>query len=119
MPTHPLGMHSHGFIADTQEAAVEMAWENIKLAFDKIGVTRGWAPMSREHFEHEIQSGSMYVGTPEVVAQRMAKAIKTLGVGRFDLVYGAGEQPAAARERMIELYATEVIPRVRELLAED
>jgi len=97
MPTHPLGMHSHGFIADT----------------------RGWAPMSREHFEHEIQSGSMYVGTPEVVAQRMAKAIKTLGVGRFDLVYGAGEQPAAARERMIELYATEVIPRVRELLAED
>lgn len=34
----------------------------------------------------------MYVGTPEVVAQRMAKAIKTLGVGRFDLVYGAGEQ---------------------------
>ena len=97
MPTHPLGMHSHGFIADT----------------------RGWAPMSREHFELEIQSGSMYVGTPEVVAQRMAKAIKTLGVGRFDLVYGAGEQPAAARERMIELYATEVIPRVRELLAED
>ncbi|MGX7043007.1 LLM class flavin-dependent oxidoreductase [Leuconostoc holzapfelii] len=119
MPTHPLGMHSHGFIADTQEAAVEMAWENIKLAFDKIGVTRGWAPMSREHFEHEITSGSMYVGTPEVVAQRMAKAIKTLGVGRFDLVYGAGEQPASARERMITLYATEVIPRVRELLAED
>ncbi len=77
--------------------------------------------MSREHFEHEIQSCSMYVGTPEVVAQRMAKAIKTLGVGRFDLVYGAGCSPApyTKSKRMIELYATEVIPRVRELLAED
>jgi probable LLM family oxidoreductase len=117
-PVHPIAMHSHGFIADTQEEAEEMAWENIKLSFDKIGKTRGWAPMTREHFNREMATGSMYVGTPEVVAQRMAKAIQTLHVGRFDLVYGAGEQPAAARERMIELYGTQVIPRVRELLVE-
>ncbi|AIG65188.1 Limonene 1,2-monooxygenase [Weissella ceti] len=117
-PVHPIAMHSHGFIADTQEEAEEMAWENIKLSFDKIGKTRGWAPMTREHFNREMATGSMYVGTPEVVAQRMAKAIQTLNVGRFDLVYGAGEQPAAARERMIELYGTQVIPRVRELLVE-
>ena len=117
-PVHPMAMHSHGFIADTQEEAEEMAWQNIKLAFDKIGKTRGWAPMTREHFNREMESGSMYVGTPEVVAQRIAKSIRTLEVGRFDLVYGAGEQPASARERMIELYGTKVIPRVRELLVE-
>lgn len=115
---HPLAMHSHGFIADTQEEAEAMAWENIKLAFDKIGKTRGWAPMTRDHFNREMATGSMYVGTPEIVAQRIAKAIRTLEVGRFDLVYGAGEQPAAAREHMIELYGTKVIPRVRELLME-
>lgn len=74
--------------------------------------------MTKAHFEREMATGSMYVGTPEVVAQRMAKTIRTLGVGRFDLVYGAGEQPATAREHMIELYGTQVIPRVRELLLE-
>lgn len=117
-PVLPMAMHSHGFIADTQEEAVEMAFKNIKKAFDKIGVTRGWAPMSREHFENEIENGSFYVGTPEFVAQRIAKSIQTLGVERFDLVYGAGEQPVSARQHMIELYANDVIPRVRELLAE-
>jgi hypothetical protein len=53
------------------------------------------------------------------VAQKIARSIKILGVGRFDLVYGQGPLAASARLRMIELYGTKVIPRVRELLAED
>jgi len=117
-PVYPIAMHSHGMIADTQEEAEKLAWDNIRVSFDRIGKDRGWAPITKEHFKHEMESGSMYVGTPEVVAQRIAKTIRTLGVGRFDLVYGAGEQPAEVREHMIELYGTKVIPRVRELLKE-
>jgi len=37
-------------------------------------------------------------------------------VGRFDMVYTSGSVPAAARMRAVELYGTQVIPRVRELL---
>ena len=48
----------------------------------------------------------------------MAETIDLLDLGRFDLVYGAGNQTAAQRERMIELYGTKVIPRVKEILAE-
>ncbi|MEX0380729.1 Atu2307/SP_0267 family LLM class monooxygenase [Leuconostoc sp. MS02] len=118
-PVNKVGMHSHGFIADTQEEAVEIAWSNIKLSFDKIGVTRGWAPMSREQFENEMQYGSMYVGTPEVVAKKIANSIITLNVDRFDLVYGAGEQTTSAREHMIKLYGEKVIPRVKAILLEN
>jgi hypothetical protein len=46
----------------------------------------------------------------------MARAISALGVGRFDLIYTVGAQPASARLRAVELYGTEVIPMVRELL---
>lgn len=56
------------------------------------------------------------MGDPETVAQRIARTIDLLNLGRFDLVYGAGNQTAAQRERMIELYATKVIPRVKEIL---
>lgn len=49
----------------------------------------------------------------------MAKATKTLGVNRFDLVYGGGPMPAKARLHMIELYATKVIPRIKKLLSKD
>lgn len=116
---HPLGMHSPGFIADTDEEAIKQAFPLFKEQMDRIGKTRGWQPMGREHFMNEVKHGSLYVGSPETVAQKIAKAIRTLGVNRFDLVYGFGPVPAATRLHMVELYATKVIPRVKELLKEN
>lgn len=118
-PVLPITVHSHGFIADDENEAIEVAYKNIKANFDRIGQTRGWAPMSREQFDGETKTGSFYVGDPETVAKRIARTVKVLDLGRFDLVYGAGNQTAAQRERMIELYGSKVIPRVKEILAEE
>lgn len=115
---HPVGMHSPGFIADTDKEARDIAWPAHKKNFDRIGKTRGWTPMKRDHFISEVENGSLYIGSPETVAQKIAKSIKTLGVERFDLVYGGGPMPASARLKMIQLYGEKVIPRVREILAE-
>jgi probable LLM family oxidoreductase len=116
---HPVGMHSPGFIADTDKEAYKIAWPAHKKNFDTIGKTRGWTPMTREHFDTEVQHGSLYIGSPETVAKKIARAITTLGVQRFDLVYGGGPMPASARLHMIELYGKKVIPRVRELLVDE
>lgn len=112
-----IGMHSPGFIADTDEQAAKIAWPAHKTNFDRIGRTRGWPPMTREHFDHEVANGSLYIGSPETVARKIATSISTLGVNRFDLVYGGGPMPASARMRMVELYGKEVIPRVMEILS--
>lgn len=113
---HPIGMHSPGFIADTDEEAIKMSFPFFKEALDRVGKSRGWQPMSREHFMQEVKHGSMYVGSPETVAQKIARAMKAVGAHRFDMVYGFGPVPADVRLHMVELYATQVIPRVRELL---
>jgi probable LLM family oxidoreductase len=116
---HPIGVHSPGFIAETDEEARRIAWPPYKKSHDRIGKTRGWPPVTREHFNYEIENGSLYIGSPETVAQKMASTIKKLGAGRFDLVYGQGPMPASARIKMIELYGTKVIPRIKELLEAD
>jgi probable LLM family oxidoreductase len=116
---HPVGMHSPGLIAETDEEAKRLAWPAFKTSWDRIGRTRGWPPYTKEQFEYEIASGSLYVGSPETVAQKIARAMKVLDVTRFDMVYGQGPQKASVRLKSLELYATKVIPRVRELLAED
>lgn len=116
---HPIGVHSPGFIAETDKQARDIAWPPYKKSHDRIGKTRGWPPVTREHFEYEIENGSLYIGSPETVARKIAKTVKLLGVGRFDLVYGQGPMPASARLKMIELYGTKVIPMVRELLESD
>ena len=115
---HPVGMHSPGFVADTDEEARRLAWPCFKTSWDRIGRTRGWPPYTKEQFDYEIENGSLYVGSPETVAKKIAKAMKALDVTRFDMVYGQGPQKASARLKSIELYGKKVIPRVRELLAE-
>lgn len=116
---HPMGMHSPGFIADTDEEAVKLAFPWFKQAMDAVGRTRGWQPMSREHFLQEVENGSMYVGSPDTVARKIAKSMSILGVNRFDLVYGFGPVTIEARMKMVELYAKKVIPEVKRLLSEE
>jgi probable LLM family oxidoreductase len=113
---HPVGMHSPGFIADTDEAAKEIFWPHYKVMRDRIGALRGWPPIRRAEFDAEVEHGSLYIGSPETVARKIAAAVSDLGVGRFDLIYTAGAQPVSARLRAVELYGTKVIPMVRDLL---
>ena len=115
----PVGMHSPGFIAATDDEAKELFYSGYKEIRDRIGALRGWPPLQRREFEADVEHGSLYVGSPETVARKMADAIRTLDVGRFDMIYTAGGAMAAsARLRAVELYATEVIPMVRDLLAD-
>jgi probable LLM family oxidoreductase len=117
VPELPLGMHSPGYIADTDEQAREELWPHYRVMRDRIGAERGWGPMTQAEFDGEIASGSLYVGSPETVARKMADTIRALGVARFDLKYSAGPLPHAQLIHAIELYGTTVIPMVRDLLA--
>ena len=114
----PVGMHSPGFIADTDDEARQLHYPRYKVLHDRIGAQRGWPPLRREDYAAELEHGSMYVGSPETVARKIARTVRTLGVGRFDLVYTSGSQPMSARLRAVELYGTKVIPMVRDILAE-
>src|SRR5690606_12015934 len=116
---YPVGMHSPGFIAETDEQAMELFYPGYKVIRDRIGALRGWPPVRREEFEADVAHGSLYIGSPETVARKIAAAIRTLDAGRFDFTYTAGGAMAASdRLRAVELYGTKVIPMVRELLAE-
>jgi probable LLM family oxidoreductase len=114
---HPVGMHSPGFIADTDQEARELHWPHYRVLRDRIGALRGWPPVRPEEYDAEIEHGSLYIGSPETVARRIARTVAKLGVGRFDLVYTAGAQPAGARLQAVELYGTKVVPMVRDILA--
>ncbi len=113
----PLGVHSPGFVADTDAEARELLFPHFKVNRDRIGRERGWPPATREGFEAEADHGALFVGSPETVATRIADTVRILGLSRFDLKYSNGPLPHEHLLHAIELYGGEVIPRVRELLA--
>jgi probable LLM family oxidoreductase len=117
-PSQPVGMHSHGFVAKTDEEAVEVQfphWADLYAASEQRGNLRP----TKNSFLSEIAGGSVYVGSPETVATKLAAAIRLLGLSRFDMAYALGRVPHEDRMSTIELFGREVIPRVRELLADD
>jgi probable LLM family oxidoreductase len=114
----PIGAHSPGHVAETDERAKEELWPHFAALMNRIGRERGWPPRTRVDFEHEAgPDGALCVGSPETVAKKIATAIKALGLTRFDMKYSNGTLPHSLLMKSIELYGTRVVPRVRELLA--
>jgi probable LLM family oxidoreductase len=116
-PVKEIGVHSHGYVAATDEVAREELWPDYKRMRDRIGSERGWPPMTRAEFDNEADHGSLYVGAPETVARRIAATVKALGLQRFDMKYSAGTLSHEKILRCIELFGKKVMPMVREMVA--
>jgi probable LLM family oxidoreductase len=116
-PMLPIGVHSPGHVAATDEQAKEEIWPHYEGLMNRIGSERGWSPIGRAHFEREAgPDGALFVGSPETVAAKIARTIKALGLTRFDMKYSNGTLPHDTLMTSIELYGTKVLPLVREHL---
>ena len=113
----PIGYHSFGHVAETDEAAVEEFYDPDVKTMTRIGRERGWSPPSRGAFEAELREGAMAVGSPETVARKIAHGLKVLGASRFTLKVSTGPLSHEAIMRSIELYGTKVVTLVRDMLA--
>jgi alkanesulfonate monooxygenase SsuD/methylene tetrahydromethanopterin reductase-like flavin-dependent oxidoreductase (luciferase family) len=116
-PVQPIGVHSPGYVAETDQQAREELWPDYKQMRDRIGAERGWPPMTQAEFDREADQGSLYVGSPETVARKIAATAKALGISRFDMKYSAGPLPHEKLMRSVELYGSRVIPLARDMLA--
>jgi probable LLM family oxidoreductase len=117
-PMQQMATHSPGHVAATDEEAREEFFPHWLEQRNRIGRERGWGPAGRGEFDAMCTpEGALYVGSPETVAAKIALLKKNLGVDRFDLKYSNGTLPHAAMMRSIELFGTEVAPRVAALLA--
>jgi probable LLM family oxidoreductase len=117
-PPLPVAVHSPGHVAATDDEAKSELWPHYETMINRIGAERGWPPTTRAQFEREAgPDGSLYVGSPETVASKIAATARLLGLSRFNLKYSAGTLPHPALMQSIELIGTIVAPRVRDLMA--
>lgn len=116
--SNPVGYHSYGYVAETDEQAMEEFFKPYVISTSRIGAERGWPAPTRDSFEHEVKHGSMAVGSPETVARKIAAGIKSLGASRFDLKVSTGPLSHENIMKSIELYGTKVAPLVKDMLSE-
>jgi len=117
-PELPVGVHSPGYVAATDQQALDEAWPHYEKIMNRIGRERGWRPTTRAQFEQTAgPNGALFVGSPQTVATKIVKVARELGLSRFDLKYSLGTLPHEQLMESIRLYGSEVAPLVREQLA--
>ena len=109
----PLSINSHGFIADTSQAAADASWPQFNAMMTKIGRERGWPPMS---------AGGLR-GVDARCAARTSSAARRRSSRRSSSSTRSSATSASSSTsssldhaktmRAIELYGTEVAPAVR------
>ena len=113
----PISINSHGFIAETSQAAAEAAWPPFQHQMTKIGRERGWPPVQRQDFDAgRTRRGALFVGSPAEVTEKILFQHEIFGHDRFLLQLSVGTMPHRELLRAIELYGTEVAPAVRAAL---
>lgn len=113
----PVGVHSPGHVAETDQQAWDEAYPGFEAMNNTIGRERGWPTYNRMRFQRDVgPEGALYVGSPETVARKIAETVRSLGIQRFDMKFSTGTLSHAKMMRSIELYGTRVAPLVRELL---
>ncbi|HWU29569.1 MAG TPA: LLM class flavin-dependent oxidoreductase [Microbacterium sp.] len=112
----PVAVHSPGLVAETDEKARALTYDGWLAMRTRMGQERGWAPPAVGDFEREIESGALYIGSPETVARKIVATLNTLRVNRFDFKY---DQSMITHQTMLDsigLYGEKVVPMVKDML---
>ena len=109
----PLAVHAHGYVADGEDQAAEEYYESYAIAMSRLGRERGWGPMTRIQYDMmRGRSGSLVLGDPQQVAEKILRWKEILGISRFMLHVSVGTLPHDKVLRSIELLGTKVAPLV-------
>jgi alkanesulfonate monooxygenase SsuD/methylene tetrahydromethanopterin reductase-like flavin-dependent oxidoreductase (luciferase family) len=112
-----VGLHSLGFVADTDDRANDEFFPGYARQMNRIGKERGWQPISRAHFDAQnTPFGALVVGSPRTVAEKIVRHSQALGgITRFSFQMGVADLKHEQQMRAIELIGKEVIPLVTKL----
>ncbi len=110
----PVGINSHGYIADTSQEARDEHAPFYMAMMNKLGVERGWSRMSRRDYDASSSPrGALVIGSPEEVIEKILFQHKIFGHQRFLMQSSIGAMPHRQVLHAIELFGTKVAPVVR------
>jgi alkanesulfonate monooxygenase SsuD/methylene tetrahydromethanopterin reductase-like flavin-dependent oxidoreductase (luciferase family) len=117
--TLPVGISSHGFIAEDSQDARDIAFPAHHEAMSRIGRERGWPPGTRQQFENGAKPhGAYFMGSPQEVIDKILMQHEWFKHDRFGLQLSVGTLPHDKVMKAIELFGTVVKPAVNKALGQ-
>lgn len=110
-----IATHSWGYIGEDNHQALEEYFLPTKALVDQIATERAhWQPLSWEQYLNSTSSeGTMFVGSPEKIIEKIIYAIETLDLDRLMLHIPTGSMPHEKIMKSIQLFGEKIAPVVR------
>ena len=113
-----VAINTHAFVAETRREADAAFAQSYLTMMNRIGRERGWPPAGRDQYEAlTAPDGAVALGTPEQVAEKILMEHELFGNQRYVAQISVGAVAHVDVLKAIELYGTDVAPRVRAELA--
>ena len=107
----PVGISSHGFIAESSQDALDISFPAHHGAMSRIGRERGWRPGGRAEFEAGARpEGAYFIGSPQQIIDKILMQHEWFRHDRFGLQLSVGTLPHGKVMKAIELFGTVVKP---------
>jgi alkanesulfonate monooxygenase SsuD/methylene tetrahydromethanopterin reductase-like flavin-dependent oxidoreductase (luciferase family) len=115
-----LAINTHAFVASTSQEADAAFAPSYLAMMNRIGRERGWPPSGRREYDAlRSPRGALAVGSPAQVADKILYEHELFGHQRYMAQMSVGAVAHRDVIRSIELFGTEVAPRVRAAFGPD
>jgi probable LLM family oxidoreductase len=113
-PATPVAINTHAFVGGERAQAEEAFAVPYLAMMNRIGRERGWPPAGPAQYQAlAAPEGALAVGSPEQVAEKILYEHELFAHQRYIAQMSVGAVAHSDVLRSIELFATEVAPRVR------
>jgi probable LLM family oxidoreductase len=117
MKDFQVGVHMHAFFGENSKTVADQYYPIYAAQMNRIGATRGWPPYQRSQYDFGRSiHGHLVVGDVNQAVEQILHTIDMFGLTRFSAHMDVGSPDHKDMLKSIELYGTQIIPKVKEAL---
>lgn len=117
MDKYQVGVHMHAFFGENSQETADWYYPYYADQMNRIGASRGWPPYQRMQYDYgRSPHGHLVVGDANESIDKILQVQEMFGLTRFSAHMDVGSPDHSKMMKAIEIYGTQVIPKVREAL---
>lgn len=112
-----VGVHMHSFFGEDSAQTAKEYYPIYVAQMNRIGRSRGWAPYQQQQYDlGRTKNGALIIGDANEAIDKILAMQEMFGLTRFSAHMDVGGPSHRSMMKSIEVFATQIAPKVREAL---
>ncbi len=114
MKAFRVGVHMHSFFGEDSKQTADAYYPVYAAQMTRVGRSRGWPPFNRQQYEYgRSKQGAYLIGDVHEAVDKILQMHEMFGLTRFSAHMDVGGPSHELLMKSIEIFGTEIAPKVR------